>query len=75
MNTYNSKQLEQLQTPLFELTADDQYPPNVTKQDVNTVLSRSRFDLGGLDVQIKLKEGARVKLTTNVDIADRLING
>lgn len=75
VDEHNSKQLEQLQTPLFELTADDQYPPNVAKQDSNTVLSRSRSDLGGLDFQIKVKEGARVMLTTNVDIADRLING
>ena len=75
VDEHNSKQLEQLQTPLFELTADDQYPPNVTKQDIKTVLSRSRSDLGGLDFQIKVKEGARVMLTTNVDIADRLING
>lgn len=75
VDEHNSKQLEQLRTHLFELTADDQYLPNVTKRDINTVLSRSRSDLGGLDFQIKVKEGAKVMLTTNVDIPDRLING
>ena len=70
----HSKQLEQLQTLLFELKVADQYPPNVTKQDINTVLSRSISDLGGLDFQIKVKEGAIVMLTTNVDIGGKLIN-
>ena len=59
---------------MFELEAADRYPPNVTKQDINTALSRSISDLRGLDFQIKVKEGAIVMLTANVDIADKLIN-
>lgn len=54
--------------------AADQYPPNVTKQDINTALSRSISDLGGFDFQIKVKEGAIVMLTTSVDIGGKLIN-
>lgn len=75
VNEHNSKQLEQSQTTLFEITVTDRYPPNITKQDINTVLSRSRSNLRGPDFQIKVKEGAIVMLTTNVDIADRVING
>ena len=37
------------------------------------VLSRGRSETGGLDYEVKVKEGARV--TTNINIADRLING
>lgn len=28
---------------------------------------------GGLDFEVKIKEGAKVMLTTNIDIADRII--
>ena len=75
VNAHNDKRLEQLSTPLFVLTAKDQYPPNVTKQDIDRVLSRGRSETGGLDYEVKVKEGARVILTTNIKIAYRLING
>jgi CRISPR/Cas system-associated endonuclease Cas1 len=38
------------------------------------VLSKGRSETGGLDTKILIKENARVMLTTNVDISDRLIN-
>ena len=75
VNEHNNKQLEQLSTPLFVLRATDQYPPNATNQNINTILSRARSETGGLDFEDKIKEGARVMLTTNINIADRLING
>ncbi|XP_068712523.1 uncharacterized protein [Montipora foliosa] len=75
VNEHNNKQLEQLSTPLFVLRATDQYPPNATNQNINTTLSRGRSETGGLDFEVKIKEGARVMLTTNINIADRLING
>ena len=75
VNERNNKQLLQLSTPLFVLRATDQYPSNVTKQDIDKVLSRGRSETGGLEFEVKIKEGARVMLTTNINIADRLING
>ena len=39
------------------------------------MLSKGRSETGGLDTEIVIKEQARVMLTTNVDISDRLING
>ena len=75
VNEHNNKQLDQLSSPLFVLKATDQYQSNITQQDINTVLSRARSDTGGLDFEINIKEGARVMLTTNIDITDRLING
>lgn len=75
VSEHNNKQLDQISKPLFVLTAVDQYPPNVTKQDIDRLLCRGRSETGGLDFEIHIKEGARVMLTTNIDIADRLING
>ena len=42
---------------------------------ISKVLSKRRSETGGLDTEIVIKEHARVMLTTNVDISDRLING
>lgn len=74
VNEYNNKQLEQLSLPLSILKATDQYPSQVTQRDINTVLSKARSDTGGFNFEVKIK-GARVMLTTKIDIADRLING
>ena len=65
VNEHNNKQLQQLSTPLFLLRAADQYPSNITKQDIDRVLSRGRSETGGLEFEVKIKEGARVMLTTN----------
>ncbi|KXJ13001.1 hypothetical protein AC249_AIPGENE16759 [Exaiptasia diaphana] len=60
---------------MFIVRATDQYPNNVNKKDIDRVLSRGRSETGGLDYEFHLKETARVMLTSNIDIADRLING
>ena len=39
------------------------------------MLARGRFETGGLDYELHLKEMSRVMLTSNIDISDRLING
>lgn len=57
------------------MKAIDQYPPNVSQQDIDKVLARPRSETSGLDSDIYIKEAARVMLTMNIDIADRLING
>ena len=75
VNEHNNIKLEQLNTPLFVLRASDQYPSNVSKHDIDRMLLGGRSETGGLDFEVKIKEGAGIMLTTNLDIADRLING
>ena len=75
VDQHNNAHLDQLKTPLYRLKAVDQYPQNVTKQDIDRVLARGRSETGGLDSEILIKVNARVMITTNIDIADRLING
>ena len=43
VNEHNNTHLEQLNTPLYRLKAVDQYPQNVTKQDINRVLARGNI--------------------------------
>ena len=48
---------------------------NILTMLINTILARGRSETGGLDYKLHLKEMARVMLTCNIDISDRLING
>ena len=75
VDEYNIARLEQIQSPQYKLKALDQVPPHVRKQDIERVFCKGRSETGGLDTEIVIKENARVMLTTNVEITDRLING
>jgi ATP-dependent exoDNAse (exonuclease V) alpha subunit len=75
VDDHNKKKLEEIPGFMYILKAKDKYPPNVQKQDIDRVLARGRSETGGLDYEICVKEGARVMLTTNICIPDRLING
>ena len=72
---YNNQRLQEILMPLHVLQAVDQYPKNVSRHEIERVLSKGRSYTGGLDLEVSIKEGARVMLTNNVDISDRLING
>ena len=75
VDDHNKKKIQELPGFLYILKAKDQYPTNVQKQEINRVLARGRSEAGGLDYEIRVKESARVMLTTNICIPDRLING
>ena len=75
VNEHNERKLETIQTQLYILKAKDLYPKNVNKQDIDKGLARGRSETCGLDSEIRIKEGARVMLTTSINIQDRLTNG
>ncbi|KXJ10654.1 ATP-dependent DNA helicase PIF1 [Exaiptasia diaphana] len=75
VTAHNNKKLDEIDAPLYVLTAIDHYPQNVSEKDIESVLSKGRSETGGLDFKIHIKKGARVMLTSNIDINDRLING
>ena len=75
VDEHNQRKLKSIQAPLFTVKARDQYPKNVSKKDIDKVLARGRSETGGLDFEIQVKVGARIMLTSNIDIKDRLING
>ena len=75
VDEHDTKHLQTLPAQLFILKAIDQYPAYATKQDIDKILAKGRSETGGLDSVVFMKEGARVMVTANIDIADRLING
>ena len=48
---------------------------NVSIQKINQVLNRNQSEIGGLAGILKIKINARVTLTVNIDLQDRLVNG
>ena len=75
VDTHDKKMLDSINGELVTIIAQDLYPTNVSDIDINKVLERERCSNAGLDYKIELKVGARVMLTTNVDVEDQLING
>ena len=57
------------------LAAEDEYLPKASEQDIQKALCKRRNETGGIDYSIDIKEHAKVMLTTNLDVEDRLING
>ena len=61
--------------PPVTVIPHDQYPAKASVHDISKAMERGGCANGGLDYKIDLKKGARVMLTTNLDVEDRLING
>ena len=53
----------------------DELPKNVQTTVINKALNRNQSETGGLAGLLNIKVNARLMLTVNIDIADRLING
>ena len=67
--------LNQIDNTLISLTAIDQIPKGVPKHVYDRILELNQGRTGDLAFQLDIKISARVMLTSNVDISDRLING
>ncbi|XP_057304469.1 ATP-dependent DNA helicase PIF5-like [Hydractinia symbiolongicarpus] len=72
---HNNIMLESVDAFCFTIQSIDQLPKNVAKGIIEKALNRNQSETGGLATELKIKVGARVMLTVNIDIADRLING
>ena len=47
VNQYNNMRLQEINKPLFYLRATDQYPANVSEQEIENLLGRQRSDTIG----------------------------
>ena len=75
VNDHNSHMLSSLEESLFIINSVDVMPKNVPASMLNKVLNRSQMDTGGLAKILQVKINARVMLTSNIDVPDKLSNG
>ena len=70
-------QLNTLDTQLILIDATDEIPNDIllSQSQIDAVKQRKMNETGNLESQLKLKIGAQVMLTSNLDIDDRLVNG
>ena len=67
--------IEKIPVEPIKIKALDQIPKGVPDHIYDKVLKLSQSKTHGLAYELTLKPGARVMLTSNLDIADKLING
>ena len=74
-NIHNVNLLNSINSETYSITAIDSIPKNVALSKIEKVLNRSQSEIEELAGTLELKVNARVMLTVNVDLEDRLVNG
>ena len=69
------QKLKHIPGQLIAIPGKDQIPKNSKISDIREVQNRKKSETGGLALLLELKVNARVMLTANIKIEDRLING
>uniref|UniRef100_A0A7M5V9S6 ATP-dependent DNA helicase n=2 Tax=Clytia hemisphaerica TaxID=252671 RepID=A0A7M5V9S6_9CNID len=75
VDAYNLKKLNELSTEMHLITAQDEVPKHLTSSDMKFIESAKARETGGLARELELKVGARILISKNIDITDRLVNG
>ena len=75
VNRHNEDMLNTNENALYSIQAVDEIPKNVSQAQINRALNKNQSETGGLAATLKIKVNARVMLTYNINIEDRLING
>ena len=68
------QKLKHIPGQLIAIPAKDQIPKNSKISDIREAQNRKKSETGGLALLLELKVNARVMLTANIKIEDRLIN-
>ena len=72
---HNMNMLRLIEKPAFEINAIDKIPPNISNSALHNLYARSQMNTGGLAHKLTLKCDAKVMLTSNLDLSDKLCNG
>ena len=72
---HNETMLQNTPGEIVMIHALDEIPANYCKTAIFEAQHRRQSETGGLALLLNLKIGARVMITSNIDISDRLING
>ena len=67
--------MKQIPRQLIAIPAKDEVPKNSKISDIREAQNRKQSETGGLKSSLEIKVNVRVKLTTNINIIDQLING
>ena len=72
---HNITMLNSIENHLYKIDAKDHILKNISSTKIESILKRNESETGGLASTIQIKLNARVMLTMNIDLQDRLING
>ena len=72
---YNASKIGQLNDLEIKIESIDVFPDSLSMHLQTSLSSRSFSKTASLSSLLKLKKGVRVMVTSNIDLADRLING
>ena len=72
---YNRLKLDELQHPPILIKTIDKILSGTPSNVIQKLRMKSQSSTAGLAYKLVLKKGAKVMLTVNIDIDDRLING
>ena len=74
---YNELMLNEILGEVISINATDEVPQEIRLSDkqTETIKARKIGDTRNLASVLNLKVGAQVRLTINIDLEDRLVNG
>ena len=75
VDAHNRMKLSELPGEEIEVSADDSYPKNTSDEDIASIKRRGQMQTGGLANKFVFKLGAKVMITSNIDVEDKLCNG
>ncbi|XP_066915086.1 uncharacterized protein [Clytia hemisphaerica] len=75
VDAYNMQKLNELSTEKHLIVAQDEIPKHLTSKDLKFIENAKARESGGLARILEMKIGARILISKNIDITDRLVNG